>query len=438
MRSTPFTKYYLFLTLVILGILFHHINAQIPLMSDDILYSYIFPNVPLSHTPWGINVSMPIKNFFDILISQYNHYFLHGGRAPIHIIIQSFCALIGKDIFNFITPLFFVSFIVLLGKTTLGKEAKSNKSLYLIPFIIFYISIIHPKCLYSTIACSVNYLWSSVICLFTWLYFTQKTTIHKIALVPFYLLCFVAGWSHEGIVIPLSIALISYWFFEIKKIRHWKTVALLIFGIGATLLILAPGNFVRSGNAPFSIKEAIIRGLLFYKTLRVFFLLPLTLLFSYLKFGKNLTKTWAFQNKHLIMGIALSLPIFMYIGPAAPRVGFGIELFSAILLGSLINAIIAINRDSKVFAIAPYLCIIIPIVTFSAVLYYQINAGKQITYVIQNIESENSNIVHITIKNNTPTLMQRFVQQYSIKEAPDWNKSVWELQYNKTIKFTEP
>ena len=426
------------LAVLVLGILFYLINIQIPLMSDDILYSFIFPNTPLENSNWGIDVSNPIRNFHDIIISQYNHYFLHGGRTPVHIIVQVFCSLIGKNIYNFISPIFFCLFIILFGKASIAEKNNSDKALYFIPFILFYISIIHPKCLYSTIACGINYLWSSVICLFIWLCFTQKTFIHKTALIPFYLLCFVAGWSHEGIVIPLSIALSSYCFFEIKKFQHWKTIALFIFGIGAILLILAPGNFVRSGSPSFSIKEVIIKGVLFYSTLRVFFLLLSALLFTYLKFGKNLTKAWAFQNQHLITGIVLSLPIFMCIGPTAPRVGFGIELFSAILLGSLINAILTTNRGSKVFAIVPHLCIIIPIITFSVVLYYQINAGKQITYVIQNIESENSNIVHITIKNNTPTLMQRFVQQYSIKEAPEWNKSVWELQYNKTIKFTEP
>lgn len=431
-------KYHFEFAVLVLGILFYLINIQIPLMSDDILYSYIFPNVPLENSNWGIDVSAPIKNFHDIIVSQYNHYFLHGGRTPVHIIIQAFCSLIGKNIYNFISPIFFCLFIVLFGKASIAEKNNSDKALYFIPFILFYTSIIHPKCFYSTIACGVNYLWSSVICLFTWLCFTQKTTIPKIALIPFYLLCFVAGWSHEGIVIPLSIALISYWFFEIKEIRHWKTIALLIFGFGAVLLILAPGNSIRSGGAPFSIKEAIIKGILFYKTLRVFFLLAFVLLFAYLRYGKDLIKKWAFQNKHLITGIVLSLPIFMYIGPAAPRVGFGIELFSAILLGSLINAVFTINRDSKVLALVPYFCIIIPIVTFSIVLYYQINAGKQITDVIQNIKTENSNVVHIAIKNNTPSLMRRFVQQYCIKEAPDWNKSVWELQYNKTIKFTEP
>ena len=401
-------------------------------MSDDILYGFIFPSTPLEHTPWGINPESPIRNFYDILVSQYNHYFLHGGRTPVHIIVQFFCALIGKNLYSIITAFFFCLFIYLLGKTSMGPKKGAEKALYFIPFTFFYLSIIHPKCFYSTIACGVNYLWSSVICLLMWYIFTQKENIHKLAIIPTFILCFVAGWSHEGIVIPLSIALASFWFFEVRKIQHWKTAAIIIFGIGAFLLVMAPGNFVRSGDSSFSLKGVIK----FFLLLRVFYILILTLLYTYWKQGKQETKLWIFQNRHLIIGLVFSLPLFMYIGPAAPRVGYGIELISAILFGTLININFAKIKSNTTFTYIIRFCSIIPIIVFTTVLYYQSIAGEQITNATTRIENAKENIVHIQIENKIPFLFNRFVQQCSIKEAPTWNKSVWEFKYNKKIEFT--
>lgn len=425
--------------LLILGVLFYLINIQIPLMSDDILYAHIFPNKPLDNPTWGVDRNAPIQNFYDILISQYHHYFLHGGRVPVHIIIQSFCALFGRDLFNIITVGLFLLFIIFLGKVSMGTKNYAGKIYYFLPFMFFFLSIVHPKCFYSSIACSVNYLWSSVFCLSMWYYYTQKTKLHEHLLIPFCLLSFIAGWSHEGIVIPLSIALISYWICEVKKIRHWKTVAILFFCIGAALLIFAPGNFVRSGGGGgYSAQSLFIRELLFFSLLRVFYFLILFFLYAYMKFGKEEIKRWISQNKHLILGLLLSIPIFMCIGPTAPRVGFGIDLISAILLGSLINLIISKMNCRIPLTCISILSVIVPIAVFSSVLYYQINASKQIAYITHRVENEKSNIVRITIKNETPSIMSRFIQQYTIKEHPNWIKSVWEFKYQKAIELIEP
>lgn len=426
-----FSRHCFEFTILILSILFYLINVQIPLMSDDTLYSFIFPSTPLEHTPWGINSDSPVRNLHDIFESQYNHYFLHGGRTPVHIIVQIFCALLGKNLYNIITTIFFCLFIYSLGKISMGPKKGAEKALYFIPFTVFYLFIIHPKCFYGTIAAGVNYLWSSVICLLMWYIFTQKENIHKLAIIPAFILCFVAGWSHEGIVIPLSIALASFWVFEVRKIQHWKTAAIIIFGIGAFLLVVAPGNFVRAGNPNLSLRRIIKFFLLF----RVFYILILTLLYTYWKQGKQETKLWIFQNRHLIIGLIFSLPIFIYIGPGAPRVGYGLELISAILFGSLINVNIARIKSNTTFTYIIRFCTIIPILAFSAVLYYQSIASEQITNMINRIETDKENVVYIQAENKIPFLFHRFVQKYSAKEAPTWIKSVWEFKYNKKIEF---
>lgn len=430
-------KYCFEYVILVLGVLFFFINEQIPLMSDDILYGYIFPAVPLEKTPWGIDISAPVENFLDILESQYNHYFLHGGRTPVHILVQLFSSIVPKDVYSLISSVFFGLFITFLGLASMGKKSNSDRVQYFIPFIIFFVSMIHPKCFFSTIACGINYLWSSVFCLMAWYFCTQRKNISKYALIPVFILCFTAGWSHEGIVMPLSIALISYWLFEVRKIKDWRTLAIIIFGIGAALLIFAPGNFVRSNDSEFYKKALIVRGYGFCKSLRMFYIFGLAIALTYWRLGKEITKTWVFQNKHLLIGLLLSFPIFMYIGPVAARVGFGVELISAILFGSLTNINLEKESSKTKVNFTSYTFTIATLLILGTVLYYQVNAGKQIAHVVRSVESEQTDVVRVKINNETPSFMRSFVQQYSIREAPDWNKSVWEFKYNKTIELIE-
>lgn len=151
--------------ILFLCILFGIINVIVPIISDDILYGFFYPKVMVEGVPHGVDQSHPISNFGDILESQYNHYFNHGGRAPIHILVQLFAGILGKYIYSIITAFVFGIFIIFLGKTAFGHLEQNKRYLYIIPSLILLVFIIHPACFYNTIACGINYLWASTLCI---------------------------------------------------------------------------------------------------------------------------------------------------------------------------------------------------------------------------------------------------------------------------------
>lgn len=55
------------------------LNITYPLYADDWGYTFMT----------GSELTQKITSFSDILNSQYQHYFLHGGRTITHIITES-------------------------------------------------------------------------------------------------------------------------------------------------------------------------------------------------------------------------------------------------------------------------------------------------------------------------------------------------------------
>ena len=100
------------------GILILLLNIIYPLYADDWGYTFIT----------GSELTQKITSFSDILNSQYQHYFLHGGRTIVHIIAESLLLLKGywTDIINSIAYVLFAYIIYKISN--LNKRA--NPSLF--------------------------------------------------------------------------------------------------------------------------------------------------------------------------------------------------------------------------------------------------------------------------------------------------------------------
>ena len=71
-------KYYLAFSYGVIGILFYLLSVYTPFMADDFSFAYMYDRN-------GANISYPIMNLYDIVISQYNHYFVSNGRTPVQL-----------------------------------------------------------------------------------------------------------------------------------------------------------------------------------------------------------------------------------------------------------------------------------------------------------------------------------------------------------------
>lgn len=74
-------------------------NLLLPMVADDFSYAFIWNGDDLGNLMDNIGPRERIDSFYDILISQWSHYFTWGGRTPSMIFIQLF-AWLGKIWFD--------------------------------------------------------------------------------------------------------------------------------------------------------------------------------------------------------------------------------------------------------------------------------------------------------------------------------------------------
>ncbi|MBR1397071.1 MAG: hypothetical protein IJ563_06020 [Selenomonadaceae bacterium] len=227
-------------------------NLLLPLVSDDYSYAFIWNGEGGGNISYGITGNFErVTSFYDIIISQWSHYFTWGGRTIAHFIIQFF-VWTGKFFFDIANTLVFVLMIFLIYWLSYGQIQIKKLSRITIIWIFFCIWICIPEwvstMLWLTGAC--NYLWMAVLQLLflmpyvLQLYGHQSLSLQK-KLIP--LIGFIAGWSNEaGGFATLFLAVLITILIKSKNIfQNWTIYGLISFTVGYLLLILAPGNLAR-------------------------------------------------------------------------------------------------------------------------------------------------------------------------------------------------
>ena len=227
-------------TIIILAAIFIMmlvLNLLTPLLADD--YSY------------GIGLDKTrIDSIIDIINFQVNHYLTWGGRTVAHTIAQCFL-LFPKWIFSIANTFIYVALIYLIYLHAKGDNTKDKPLLLLLIHLALWylLPVFGQTCLWLVGSC--NYLWTTVIILFLLLQYRKdnnKNNSLKKA-VAIFLLGILAAWTNENTSVGLLVVIIGL--LVIKKLKHQKLKKWEISGLagsilGFLILILAPGNFVRS------------------------------------------------------------------------------------------------------------------------------------------------------------------------------------------------
>ena len=228
-----------------------YFNYLYPLWQDDGVYLYIWDE------------DQPIRNIYDILVSQYKHYIEWGGRVVVHTIAQ-LLLLVGKPIASFLNTVAFVLLIYMMYKiANIGQ--KSNWVLLLLIFLAIWLFQGHLPNTVFWITGSANYLWGTLIILlfihkyvkyFLFYYKkvginNEKRLINMLTAILFFFFGILAGWTNENMavaLVPCLILIMAYLKYTYSgKLPLWMYAGLMGAAIGTLLLILAPGNFVRLG-----------------------------------------------------------------------------------------------------------------------------------------------------------------------------------------------
>ena len=217
------------------------LNFLTPLRGDDFGYQLI-----------SENGNEKFRSLSQIINFQFYEYFNTGGRVIVHTIVQIFVNLLGKPLFNLFNALFLVLYFYITSRSvTQNTDIKRSLTLIVASFILFLPNIDETIFWLSG---SVNYLWSTTICIiFAYIFFSnerlsQICSSGNIVRFGFMLLSFLAGWSQEGIVVGLGAAVVLFIVINYKNLSSFQIITSLLFFIGSILLIMAPGNFARLEN----------------------------------------------------------------------------------------------------------------------------------------------------------------------------------------------
>lgn len=221
------------------------LNIFTPLTADDFGYLYIYAGD-------GARVT----SIADIIQSQYNHYYLWGGRSVVHFIAQGLL-LLPPIVINLLNTLVYIVYAFLIYWFIKGQNKGSIILFILINLAIWFVQPAFGDTI-LWITGSANYLWGTTLILLFLLPFrlyegkTMKTISQLLCSVGFFLFGIIAGWTNENTALGmLIIAVLFLIYYRSKKISIplWAIAGIIGALIGYVIMIQAPGNGVRAGEA---------------------------------------------------------------------------------------------------------------------------------------------------------------------------------------------
>lgn len=225
------------LFIITLGIIYIG-NRSTPFMMDDNWYATKLFN------------EEPVQGLWDVVEAQTWHFFHWGGRSIAHGLLQLtlMTGIFWADMIN-------VLFNILLG-TVICKTAGVVKPMY---YVMIWGMLYGLNANWSQSLCwhsgAANYLYmTTFILFFLWCYVRalegQEKALPGVSLW-IWPLGLVAGWSNENMgpaVWILGIVIMLYLWIKEHKWNWWMLWGNITCMIGSCLVVLAPGNFVRSAE----------------------------------------------------------------------------------------------------------------------------------------------------------------------------------------------
>lgn len=355
-----------FVVIIVLFCISLLLNSLTPLLSDDFGYMFIY----------GTNVK--VHSFTDIIQSQINHYYLWGGRAVVHVILQALLLLPNWAI-DLLNSLMYICFITLVYKLIIGR-GKNSISLFILLVIAIWFLLPSYGDSILWITGSANYLWGTSIVLTMMLPYRfygggKNGKLNQILpSIGMLLLGVLAGWTNENTAAAMLIILVQ--FFIYYKCQNWTIPVWAVTGflggmIGYILMIKAPGNFVRAGEAVFFSPFLFLYRLLNYTKIlflnygvfNMFYVGLIVLYFQFVKQNKVQVLTFSFIY---LVGLLVSIYVMLFSPSFPSRAWFGPVIFNIIAAG-----IIFYNLDYEVKYLRQikYLIMIIGVIMFSFSLY---------------------------------------------------------------------
>lgn len=220
-------------------------NLLLPMVGDDFSYAFIWDGEHWGNLMDDISTRERIGSFYDILLSQWSHYFTWGGRTGSMLCIQFF-AWVGKIWFDMANTGVFVLLMLVLYWLSVGEMASpaDHKGTFLWVMVCMQFGVLDyvSTMLWMTGACV--YLWTGLWeCLFLLPWVTRRHPSASLMALS----GLVAGWSEEGgslATVALTTCFLLVYGRQ-RRLRRWMVMGYVFLLIGCALLMLAPGSIHR-------------------------------------------------------------------------------------------------------------------------------------------------------------------------------------------------
>lgn len=232
------------------------LNFLTPLVADD--FEYFFKTT----------------SFSTILTDEYHQYLTWTGRSVVHIIARVFL-LMPKIVFNFLNPLAYVLVTYLIYKISIFSNKKYLTFRYILISILLWLFIPSYGEVFLWETGAANYLWGSLIIL-AFLYQYHRTVLTNEEMnskklskpLLLFLLGTLAGWCNEntsgGALLLVIMYMLLTKFLNKKKIPFWMITGAIGNALGLAIMVVAPGNKVRSAyfeRSTWSLPRKLITGM---------------------------------------------------------------------------------------------------------------------------------------------------------------------------------
>lgn len=396
--STMKNRILVITTLLLIGIAFWVLNYLTPEYNDDYSYKFVWGN------------EKPIESIGDIFVSQYNHYFSMNGRSIVHFFVQLFTGILGKGVFNIINTIVFLSFVCII--TRFYSKITPSNLLFIFSIIFLLYPIISETALWMT--GSINYMWTSTfVCMF--LYMIEKHKGEKLCTkyILWSIPCFLIGWTHEGLTFPLAVSLFIYVIINYRTIYKQAIFPLIIgFIIGSLICSFAPGMANRASKSNYTevstLISRIIPTIIYCVKLKAFdVLLLMTIVLSVKQKSVVWVKEFYIKNMIVVNALFFSIGLIFFSGCFYLRVATGIELFSIILILSLIQYYnIPITRRLKII-VCTITCLL-----YSVIVYCSIGNYQEYKRIIAQIKQKQGTTIIPINEINPPFYVEVYILRF--------------------------
>lgn len=340
--------------------------------------------------------------FSDIFHREYYDYFTANGRIFSHTLVQVFVGMLGKPLFNLVNPvmsLLMILLILVASGFNLNNIYDRWKSFFFISFSLLFVWFFLPD-QYITmfmVAGSSNYIWAAVLNLSFVVVFKQVLVNDKelttIQWIGIYILSFLAGTWMELYSIALMPALFCYLILNWGKWNKRVILPVCLYVIGAMIVILAPGNFVRQGGtlgSQVSIPTWLVNQLELAIRYNLIWIWLCTLVFLVIERINRQVKFKDFLTSNVIWIVAIIVSYaFLFVsGVVSWRSQWGIFIFSFVPFFWILDKL-KINK---------YFCIVISIISVIAVC---IDFSKE----FQIVRTKNSAVLELLQQARSGTLV---------------------------------